>query len=196
MTPVLVLASASPRRTELLAQIGVLHRVRAADVDETRLSGEDPLTYVARVTAAKAAAGWSVSEGVPVLAADTAVVLGEELFGKPRDQRDGLAMLAALSGRTHQVLTAIALRTRAGLATAVSETRVTFRVVAPEEQLRYWSTGEPKGKAVGYAVQGFAATFITHLEGSDSGVMGLPLAETAQLLAAAGIPMWHTGENA
>lgn len=196
MTPVLILASASPRRTELLGQLGVPHRVRAADVDESSRPGEAPAEYVARVTAAKAEAGWAGAEGVPVLAADTAVVLGQELFGKPRDQSDGLRMLAALSGQTHQVLTAIALRTHAGLATALSVTNVTFRVIGEAEQLRYWSTGEPMGKAGGYAVQGFAAALITRLEGSYTGVMGLPLAETAQLLAAAGIPMWQTGATA
>lgn len=196
MTPVLMLASASPRRTELLAQLGVPHRVRAADVNEAALPAEAPLDYVQRVTAAKAAAGWAYSDGLPVLAADTAVVLDTELFGKPRDQKDGLAMLAALSGRSHRVLTAIALQTRAGLTTALSDTQVTFRVIPPDEQMRYWSTGEPLGKAGGYAVQGFAAAFVTRLEGSYTGVMGLPLAETASLLAAAGIPLWQTGASA
>lgn len=195
MTPLLILASASPRRTELLAQIGVPHRVRAADVDETQWPGEAPIDYVQRVTAAKAEAGWLNAEGLPVLAADTAVVLGTELFGKPRDQSHGLAMLRALSGRTHRVLTAIALRTRAGLEMALSETQVTFRTLEDAEQIRYWSTGEPLGKAGGYAVQGCAAAFITRIEGSYSGVMGLPLAETAQLLSAAGVPMWQTGAD-
>ncbi len=196
MMPLLVLASASPRRTELLSQIGVPHVVRPADVDERRHEGEAPLEYVSRVTADKAAAGWSSSAGLPVLAADTAVVLGEELFAKPRDQSEGLAMLAALSGRTHRVLTAVALQTRAGLSTAVSQTAVTFRELTDAEQLRYWNTGEPLGKAGGYAVQGLAAAFITRIEGSYSGVMGLPLQETAALLSSAGIPIWQTGATA
>jgi septum formation protein len=193
MAPVLLLASASPRRAELLRQLGVAHAIQPADVDESRYPGEAPLAYVQRVTAAKAAAGAAAAAGLPVLAADTAVVLGTELFGKPRDQRDGLAMLAALSGRTHQVLTAVALHTQAGLSTVVSDTRVTFRVIEAAERERYWLTGEPLGKAGGYAVQGFAAAFITRLDGSYSGVMGLPLAETADLLGAAGIPIWRTG---
>lgn len=194
MTPVLRLASASPRRTELLRQIGVPHSTWAADVDESRRPGELPVAYVERVTADKAAAGWASSGGLPVLAADTAVVLGTELFGKPTDQSDGLAMLGALSGRTHEVLTAVALRTAAGLATALSVTRVTFRSIGAAEQARYWASGEPLGKAGGYAVQGLAAAFITRIEGSYSGVMGLPLAETAALLGAAGVPIWQTGE--
>jgi septum formation protein len=193
MTPVLLLASASPRRAELLRQIGVPHAIQPADVDETRLRDEDPRRYVERVTASKAATGWAQAAGLPVLAADTAVVLGTELFGKPRDQSDGLAMLAALSGRTHQVLTAVALRTAAGLTAVVSETHVTFREIDVAERERYWHTGEPMGKAGGYAVQGFAAAFITRIEGSYSGVMGLPLAETASLLGAAGLPIWQTG---
>jgi septum formation protein len=195
MTPDLRLASASPRRTELLRQIGVVHSILAADVDESPHPDERPVAYVQRVTAAKAAAGWEQSGGLPVLAADTAVVLGEELFGKPRDQSDGLAMLAALSGRTHEVLTAVALRTAQGLTTALSVTRVTFRVVDAPERQRYWATGEPLGKAGGYAVQGYAAAFITRIEGSYSGVMGLPLAETAALLSAAGVPIWMQGEG-
>jgi septum formation protein len=195
MTPDLRLASASPRRTELLRQIGVVHSILAADVDESPHPGERPVAYVQRVTAAKAAAGWDRSDGLPVLAADTAVVLGEELFGKPRDQSDGLAMLAALSGRTHEVLTAVALRTAQGLTTALSVTRVTFRDIDALERQRYWASGEPLGKAGGYAVQGYAAAFITRIEGSYSGVMGLPLAETAALLSAAGVPIWTQGEG-
>jgi septum formation protein len=196
MTPVLVLASASPRRAELLGQIGVPHVVRPADIDEARQGGEDPVTYVTRVTAAKAAVAWERSAGLPVLAADTVVVLDAELFGKPRDQSEGLAMLGALSGRTHRVLTAVALQTRAGRSAALSETLVTFRPLEAAEQLRYWCTGEPLGKAGGYAVQGLAAAFITRLEGSYSGVMGLPLAQTADLLRAAGVPMWQMGADA
>jgi septum formation protein len=196
MMPLLVLASASPRRTELLAQIGVPHVVRPADVDESRHAGEPPFAYVARVTADKAAAGWLRSEGLPVLAADTAVVLGEELFAKPRDQREGLAMLSALSGKTHRVLTAVALQTHAGLSAVVSQTEVTFRELSDAEKMWYWTTGEPLGKAGGYAVQGLAAAFISRIEGSYSGVMGLPLAETAGLLKAAGISIWQTGATA
>ncbi len=187
------LASASPRRRELLAQIGVRHEVRPADVDETPLPGELPAAYVGRVAAAKAEAVWSVAAGAPVLAADTSVVLGAELFGKPRDQSEGLWMLRELAGRTHEVLTAVAVRSEHGLAAALSVSEVTFRALGEDECLRYWQTGEPLGKAGGYAIQGLAATFITRLTGSYSGVMGLPLAETATLLADAGVRIWNCG---
>lgn len=189
----ILLASASPRRRELLAQIGVRHAVRPADVDETPRPGEPPAVYVGRVAAAKADAVWASSCGTPVLAADTSVVLGAELFGKPADQNEGLRMLRALSGRTHEVLTAVAIRSEHGLAAALSVSDVTFRALDEDECLRYWQTGEPLGKAGGYAIQGLAATFITRLAGSYSGVMGLPLAETATLLADAGVRIWNRG---
>jgi septum formation protein len=189
----ILLASASPRRRELLAQIGVRHAVRPADVDETPLPGELPAVYVGRVAAAKAEAVWAGAGGVPVLAADTSVVLDAELFGKPGDQTEGLRMLRALSGRTHEVLTAVAVRSEHGLAAALSVSDVTFRALDEDECLRYWQTGEPLGKAGGYAIQGLAATFITRLAGSYSGVMGLPLAETATLLADAGVRIWNRG---
>jgi septum formation protein len=128
---------------------------------------------------------------VPVLAADTSVVLGAELFGKPADQTEGLRMLRALAGRTHEVLTAVAVRSADGLAAALSVSDVTFRALSDDECLRYWQTGESLGKAGGYAIQGLAATFITRLAGSYSGVMGLPLAETATLLAGAGVRIWN-----
>ncbi len=186
----ITLASASPRRRELLAQLGVGHTVVPADIDETRLPAEPPPDYVRRVTRAKAEAVWARAPGVPVLAADTAVVLGAELYAKPADQTEGLRMLQALSGRTHQVLTAVAVRSVDGLASALSVSEVTFRALSEAECLRYWATGEPRGKAGGYAIQGLAATFITHLAGSYSGVMGLPLAETAALLAGARVRLW------
>jgi septum formation protein len=188
----ILLASASPRRRELLAQIGVRHEVRPADVDETPLPGESPAAYVGRVATAKAQAVWPTAGGVPVLAADTAVVLGAELFGKPADQSEGVAMLRSLAGRTHEVLTAVAVCSAAGLAAALSVSEVTFRALSDEECLRYWATGEPRGKAGGYAIQGLAATFVTRLAGSYSGVMGLPLAETATLLADAGVRLWNS----
>lgn len=189
----LILASASPRRAELLRQLGVRHRVEPADVDESVWPDEAPEAYVRRVTAAKAAAGAARAPGRAVLAADTAVLVGTELFGKPRDQREGLAMLETLSGRVHHVLTAVALAVGPDVQTALSSTAVTFRATTAAERLRYWQTGEPQGKAGGYAVQGYAAAFITRLDGSYSGVMGLPLAETAALLTAAGIGIWDFG---
>lgn len=185
--PLIYLASRSPRRRELLDQIGVTYRVVAADLDESRRPGESPPGYVTRVARDKAWAGYALaSDGIPVLAADTAVVLGEQILGKPRSQQQGLAMLMALSGRTHQVLTAVVLRhERERL--ALSSSAVTFRRIAPEEALAYWRTGEPADKAGGYGIQGLGALFVERLEGSFSGVMGLPLFETARLLNQAGL---------
>jgi septum formation protein len=192
----ITLASASPRRQELLRQLGIEHGVRPADLDESRLPGEPPAAYVSRLAAAKAEAVYAADPSRPVLAADTAVVLGAELFGKPADQIDGIRMLEALSGRTHSVLTAVAVRHAAGLEAALSVTEVTFRTLAAHESRRYVATGEPLGKAGGYAVQGLAAAFITRLAGSYTGVMGLPLAETATLLSAAGVRLWNTEDRA
>jgi septum formation protein len=198
MTPydAITLASASPRRSQLLEQIGVRHLVRATDLDESVRPGELPEAYVARLAAGKAEAAWAADPRRPVLAADTAVALGAELFGKPEDQNDGVRMLAALAGRTHRVLTAVAVRSAAGIGAALSVSEVTFRALSAADCRRYWATGEPRGKAGGYAIQGLAATFVTHLAGSYSGVMGLPLAETATLLAAAGVRLWNTEEAA
>lgn len=186
----LVLASASPRRRELLDQIGVEHRVAPVDLDESRGAGEAPPEYVVRLAREKAEAGWqrlADREREVVLAADTAVVLGDDILGKPRDRADGLAMLLQLSGRTHQVLTAVALRDAGGMASQLSESLVTFRPISRDEAEQYWATGEPRDKAGAYAIQGRAAVFIERIEGSYSGVMGLPLFETALLLGAAGL---------
>ncbi len=192
----ITLASASPRRRQLLDQIGVRHQVRVAGIDESPRPGEAPEAYAARLAAAKAEAAWAVDAARPVLAADTAVALGAELFGKPEDQNDCVRMLTALAGRTHRVLTAVAVRSEAGLAAALSVSEVSFGALSVADCRRYWATGEPQGKAGGYAVQGLAATFITRLAGSYSGVMGLPLAETAALLAAARVRLWNTEEAA
>ncbi len=192
----ITLASASPRRSQLLDQIGVRHVVRAADLDESHRPGESPEHYAARLAAAKAEAVWALDASQPVLAADTAVALGTELFGKPADLNDCVRMLTALAGRTHRVLTAIAVRSSGGMAAALSVSDVSFRALSAAECRRYWQTGEPRGKAGGYAIQGLAATFITHLSGSYSGVMGLPLAETASLLAGAGVRLWNCEEVA
>jgi septum formation protein len=179
------LASASPRRSQLLDQIGVAHRVQPVDIDETCLRSERPADYVSRLAAAKAKALWErlpLPERLPVLGSDTTVALGAEIFGKPEDRGHGIAMLQRLSGRTHQVFTAVALCTSQGCDLRLSITDVTFGTLSAEECAAYWATGEPQGKAGGYAVQGHAAVFITHIAGSYSGVMGLPLAETAELL--------------
>jgi septum formation protein len=192
------LASASPRRAELLRQIRVAFRILPVAVDESVRGGEAPLDYVARLAAAKAESGWDArpSQDAVVLAADTTVVLQDEIFGKPRDDRDGEAMLLKLSGRTHEVLTAVALRSAGGAWSRVSRSEVTFRVIGRAEARAYWESGEPRDKAGGYAVQGLGAVFIAHLSGSFSGVMGLPLYETGELLAAAGVPYWTSAPGA
>jgi septum formation protein len=188
------LASGSPRRRELLQQIGVAFRVVGAELDETAFPGESPLAYVSRLAEAKAGAGWERSRDLgaaPVLAADTAVVLDARILGKPKGLNDAMAMLLELSGRTHQVLTAVALRTAAGTRVEVSHSTVTFRPIDAGEARAYWETGESFDKAGGYAIQGYAAIFISDLKGSYSGVMGLPLFETAALLQGAGVTCWQ-----
>jgi septum formation protein len=186
--PRVCLASQSPRRAALLRQIGVPFVVSAAAVDETRARGESPGEYVLRLARVKAQAVKARGATLPVLAADTAVVIDDEVCGKPADEAEGVAMLGRLAGRTHQVLTAVALLSAAGLAVRLSESAVRFRAISAAEACAYWASGEPRDKAGGYAVQGLGAVFIEHLSGSYSGVMGLPLFETAQLLAAAGVP--------
>jgi len=187
--PQIYLASNSPRRRELLAQIGVGFRVVAVSLDETPWPGEDAESYVRRVALEKARAGRDLVAGrsprLPVLAADTAVVIDGRVLGKPRDREGALAMLRLLSGRTHQVLSAVALVDREE-ALALSESQVRFRPIGDAEAQAYWQTGEPADKAGGYAIQGLGALFVEHLSGSYSGVMGLPLFETAALLEAAG----------
>ena len=189
-TPLVCLASRSPRRRALLAQIGVAHLVAGADVDESVLPGEPAADYVLRLARDKALAVRARQQALPVLAADTTVVIDGLICGKPRDEAEGTAMLMRLSGRSHQVLTAVALAAGAGVALRLSASEVRFRSLSRAECLAYWRSGEPHDKAGGYAVQGRAALFIEHLSGSYSGVMGLPLYETAQLLAAAGVPLW------
>jgi septum formation protein len=188
------LASGSPRRRELLQQIGVSFRVVGTVVDEAVQMAEAARTYVLRLAAAKAEAGWERSRDaadVPVLAADTAVILDGNILGKPADRQDAEDMLRRLSGRTHEVLTAIALRTAGGVQSRISRSEVTFRTIAAGEAQAYWETGEPHDKAGAYAIQGRAAIFVADLRGSYSGVMGLPLFETAELLAEAGVSHWH-----
>ncbi len=188
------LGSASPRRAKLLSQIGVTYRVVVADIDETPEPGEPAEFYVLRVALEKAEAVLAQSRDgrlvLPVLAADTSVVVDGGILGKPRDQTEAMAMLACLSGRTHLVLTAVALvgpGAKGARASRLSVNKVRFRVISEAERLAYWRTGEPLGKAGGYAIQGRAAVFVEHLEGSFSAVMGLPLFETVELLAEFGI---------
>ncbi len=189
------LASRSPRRRELLSQIGVryhllLFRARPEsppDVDESMLPGEAPEVYVERMARAKAEAGWKLLRLrnlplAPVLAADTTVALEGRIFAKPVDRKEAADMIAALSGRRHEVLTAVALKRDEELASALSRSAVQFKSLTPEEIAQYVATGEGDDKAGAYAIQGRAARFIVELHGSYSGVMGLPLYETAQLL--------------
>jgi septum formation protein len=187
--PLIYLASASPRRSALLAQVGVGHRVQAVSVDESVREGEPPAAYVRRLAELKAETLWSQlpgSERHRVLGADTAVVLDGEILGKPRDENDCVRMLSLLSGRTHEVFTAVALRSQAGCGTRLNVSEVTFRKLASAEIRDYWRSGEPADKAGAYAVQGLAALFIERIAGSYSGIMGLPLFETGELLAAGG----------
>lgn len=190
--PLIFLASASPRRSVLLAQLGVRHEVRPVDIDELILAGELPAAYVRRLAIAKAEALWSrlgEDERHPVLGSDTAVALGNDILGKPLDQADGLRMLQRLSARTHQVYTAVALRHAAGCESRLSVSDVTFRALSSMEMAAYWRTGEPADKAGGYAVQGLAALFIERIAGSYSGIVGLPLYETGELLHMIGCPL-------
>ncbi len=192
MAPVITLASVSPRRRELLNQIGVPHVVVGAHIDESVRAGELPHDYVQRMARSKALAVWNEHSSLPVLGADTTVVLDGATLGKPVDRDDALRMLARLSGRTHEVLTAVALATRGGVSLRVSVSSVRFRALSAEECAAYWDTGEPRDKAGAYAIQGRAAVFIESLQGSYSGVMGLPLFETVELLRAAGVAYWCT----
>ena len=189
------LASRSPRRRELLSQVGVRFQVLMfrdtpetdAELDEAALDGETPRDYVERVARAKAQAGWQRLEqrNLPraaVLAADTTVAVDERILGKPADRREAAAMLAALSGRRHEVLSAIALKYESQFECAVSASEVEFKVLTAEDIRQYVATGECDDKAGAYAIQGRAAQFVAALRGSFSGVMGLPLFETAQML--------------
>ena len=198
--PLLYLASKSPRRQTLLAQLGLEFETlrlredagRPRDVVEEAQDAEPPLHYVERIARTKAQVGWQRMQNRklaerPVLGADTEVVLDGDIFGKPCDADDAIRMLKRLSGRTHQVLTAVAVRHRDSTEVDVCVSRVTLRRLAAAEIERYAATGEPLDKAGAYAVQGRAAAFVSRIEGSYSGVVGLPLCETATLLARVGV---------
>lgn len=190
------LASASPRRRELLTQIGVRYRLLDVSVSETRLNDEAPDAYVRRVARDKARAGLELIDPAaprPVLGADTVIVIDDEVLGKPRDRVEAIAMLQRLSGRTHEVLSGVALIDREERA-ALNVSQVMFRELNRAECERYWQTGESEGKAGAYAIQGYAAAFIRELHGSYSGVMGLPLYETAQLLQQTGVGLFPNQE--
>mgnify|MGYP006177931117 FL=1 len=191
----LYLASGSPRRRELLTQIAVPFLTQIAPIDENALPGESPIAYVERLARAKAQAGLAAlsdTADAVVLGADTAVVLDGRILGKPADRDDALATLSALSGRSHQVLTAVALVSRERLESRVVTSQVTFRALSQAEIEAYWASGEPQDKAGCYGIQGLAAVFVSQLQGSYSAVVGLPLCETAALLAEFAIPCWQS----
>ncbi|MHA6790809.1 Maf family protein [Pseudomonas bijieensis] len=191
----LYLASGSPRRRELLTQIGVPFTAVSADIDETPLAQETPSAYVERLARGKAEAGRRALRADVdgcVLGADTAVVLDGRILGKPLDQADAMTMLLSLSGREHEVLTAIAILDGQHCESRVVRSLVRFRSITEQEAAAYWASGEPRDKAGGYGIQGLGAVFVAGLEGSYSAVVGLPLCETAELLGHFGIPCWQT----
>ena len=194
MTRNLVLASASPRRMELLRQIGIDFHVLPVDLDESMQRGETVLEHAKRLAIEKARLGYAQvsaqGDDPVVLAADTVVEIDGDLLGKPRDNRQAAAFLSRLSGETHKVHTAIAVVSGNSELTGISSSEVEFTELSVQQIAAYVETGEPMDKAGAYAIQGIAAQFIVNLNGSYSGVMGLPLYETAKLLAASGI---HTG---
>jgi len=195
--PQLYLASGSPRRRELLTQIGVPFTALSAQIDETPFPDESPSAYVERLALGKAAAGLALlpagqgGSSACVLGADTAVVLEGRILGKPVDEADAVAMLMALAGREHEVLTAIALIDHQRCESRIVSSHVRFRPLRIEEARAYWASGEPADKAGSYAIQGLAAIFVQGLRGSYSSVVGLPLCETAELLGHFGIPCWQ-----
>lgn len=190
----LYLASGSPRRRELLTQIGVPFIPQIVPIDENALPDESPSAYVERLAREKAQTGLAALGHPPeavVLGADTAVVLDGRILGKPADRAEALATLTALSGREHQVLTAVALASNARVAARLVASRVWFRSLTQAEIEAYWDTGEPQDKAGSYGIQGLAAVFVSQVQGSYSAVVGLPLCETAELLAEFAIPCWQ-----
>ncbi|MBP8065029.1 MAG: septum formation inhibitor Maf [Aeromonadaceae bacterium] len=183
IAPRLYLASASPRRRELLTQLNYPFAVLSINVPEQQVSGESAEAYVERLAADKARAGWHACGGtLPVLGADTIVVLDGHVLEKPRDQADAERMLAALSGRTHQVMTAVAVAAESGICVTRVTTEVTFRALSADEIVEYWHTGEPADKAGSYGIQGIAGKFVSRIVGSYTAVVGLPLLETDLLL--------------
>jgi septum formation protein len=191
----LILASASPRRTEILRQIGVRHQVVPANIDETSRPQESAVDYVKRMAIEKTQYVISlVPDNNLVLGADTCVVCDSNIFGKPRDQDDAMEMLHALSGKAHQVYTAVALGNKEDCSVIVSTTDVIFRKLSKQECLSYWQTGEPQDKAGSYAIQGYGAVFVESIKGSYSGVVGLPIEQTSLLLQGFGVPIWRSAK--
>lgn len=191
-TAQLILASASPRRRELLEQIGLHYVVQVADIDESPLPHETATALVKRLALEKAQAVWNLSDKrLPVLGADTLGLLADELLVKPKDFADAQRMLRQMSNQWHDIYTAVALVDQHRQQVLLNHSRVKLRNITDDEILAYWQSGEPQDKAGAYAIQGRAAIFVERLEGSYSAVMGLPLFETAQLLQAAGIHLLH-----
>jgi len=184
MANTLVLASASPRRLELLSQIGIKASVQPADIDESPLSGESGIALVKRLARSKCEA---IESSLPVLAADTVVIQGTRVYGKPENQAHGIDMLLSLSKTEHAVVTSVCVKAQERFHVCTVESIVTFTHIDEMTAKRYWDTGEPLGKAGSYAIQGLGAVFVEHLNGSYSNVMGLPLFETAQLLSNIGL---------
>ena len=195
----LILASSSPRRRALLEALGLDVRVFPADIDERQWPDETPIDHVQRLALSKANAVWHRPDlqapQLPVLAADTIVVIDGVVLGKPTDRADALAMLARLSGRAHRVLTALCIVSASGVDSVLSTTEVHFRAISESEAEAYWDTGEPRDKAGAYGIQGIGGIFAARIEGSFTGVMGLPIAETALMLGRAGIHVL-SGANA
>ena len=187
MTAQLYLASRSPRRQELLRQVGLRFDVIAADVAERREPGQAPSSYAVAMALAKARAAQARAAGLPVLGADTDVVIDDEILGKPAGRDQALAMLGRLSGRTHEVFSSVAVVQDGRAETALSVTRVSFGAITPAQARAYWKSGEPADKAGAYAIQGFGAQFVREIHGSYSGVVGLPLYETLELLKRFGV---------
>ena len=190
-TPVLRLASASPRRRQLLELIGVPHVVTPADIDETPRAAEAATDYVTRLAADKAAAVRRLHAELPVLAADTTVHVDGAILEKPASEADCVRMLGLLSGRRHQVYTGLCVISDAGRGLVCAHTEVEFRRISRAEMSAYWASGEPQGKAGAYAIQGLGAVFVEKITGSYTNVMGLPLFETAQVLRSHGIAVWN-----
>ena len=189
-TPVLHLASSSPRRRKLLTALGLYFSYDGVAIDESGLPGEPVRDLVLRLATIKARTAFDSGKyQVPVLGADTLVTLDGLIFGKPESKKEALEMLASLSGRTHQVLSGVAVVANGALQTAVSVTEVQFREIHPDEAEAYWQSGEPAGKAGAYAVQGLGGIFVSGINGSYTGVVGLPVFEAAGLLRRAGIEL-------
>ncbi len=194
----LYLASQSPRRKDLLNQIGVRFEIINVDVPEERKNGEAPAEYVQRLSLSKAKAGSGIVVDKPVLGADTIVVLDNaeqgtsRILEKPASEEEAISMLLALSDRSHQVMTAVTICDQHHSQTSLNQTTVNFRKINADEAKRYWQTGEPADKAGAYGIQGLGGVFVQSINGSYSSVVGLPLLETTQLLNLFGIPFWRS----